>query len=321
MPAWFVMIPLSAAVMVMAAMIVFGKMRAEKVLRDRLRTTGREMVALTATKLGRNEPTIRTRETTASPTMVRIGRFVGYDGSLARDERLGWPVIVGGCLVAAVIVFWRGRLLLGDTLGLVAALVFALVAMRFMFARQRRTYTEALFKQLPDALGLMIRAVQAGVPLSEALRSVSREMPEPTKSEFGRVVGAISIGRTVDQAVWTLYYRTKVTEYSYLAVTLGLQSQTGGSLAETLANLADMIRKRVAIASRAKALAAESKVSATIMSALPFLAGAALSFLQPGYLDTFMNTTLGFNLLMAALVLVAFGTLVMRWLTAKAMRD
>ena len=98
------------------------------------------------------------------------------------------------------------------------------------------------------------------------------------------VVGATGVGQSLDQAFLKLYQRSGVTEYAFLSVTLGLQAQTGGSLAETLDNLADTVRKRVAMEGRAKALASESRMSARIVTALPFVAGTAMALLRPGFL-------------------------------------
>ncbi len=298
---------------------VLGKLRSERLLRERMqavRRTGQPgLVPLP------NEKNIRAQVSNTSPLMVRLGRFIGYDPTLARDTKMPWPVTVVICMAFGTFAGWRGRAMLGDAPGVVIGCLTALLAMRGSFAKQRSRYAQALFKQLPDAIGLMIRAVQAGVPLSEALKSVAREMPEPTRGEFSRIVGAVSIGRPVDQAIWGLYNRTKLTEYSYLAVTLGLQAQTGGSLAETLSNLAEMVRRRVQMASRARALASEAKTSATVMIALPFVSGTALSFLQPGYIGLFINTRMGNNLLITGLALIGLGAMAMRWLTARAMRD
>lgn len=311
---------LGVAVILAMLMTVLARLRMKRRLRERIGAVNRDRGVISVDQ-GKQEPTIRARGTNASPALLRVAKLVGYDSSMARNERVPWPVTILLGLVIGAVVGWRLQVMFGNFAGIPGGLGAALLGMRGLFKRQRKQYSDRLFLQLPDAIGLMIRAVQAGVPMAEALRSVSREMPEPTRGEFGRVVGAVSIGQPVDQAIWTLFRRTALTEYSYLAVTLGLQAQTGGSLAETLTNLANMIRKRVAMASRAKALASESKVSAIIMIGLPFVAGIALSFLQPGYISLFLSTSTGNNLLMTGLGLIAMGALTMRWLTRRALKD
>jgi tight adherence protein B len=112
-----------------------------------------------------------------------------------------------------------------------------------------------------------------------------------------------------------------VTEYSFLAVTLGLQSQTGGSLAETLENLGEMVRKRVALAKRASALAGEAKVQAGMLLVMPFLAAAGLSFIQPFYISAFLETSTGNNLLIIGFGLMVLGVLTIRQMIRGASAD
>ena len=85
------------------------------------------------------------------------------------------------------------------------------------------------------------------------------------------MVNEVAIGQPLEGALWKLYERVGLPEYAFFAVTIGLQAQTGGSLVETLQNLQDIVRKRVALSKRGKALAAEARMSAMILGALPFV--------------------------------------------------
>ena len=102
------------------------------------------------------------------------------------------------------------------------------------------------------------------------------------------MVNEVAIGQPLEAALWKLHERVGLPEYAFFAVTIGLQAQTGGSLVETLQNLQDMVRKRVALSKRGKALAAEARMSAMILGALPFVMchRSRLSF-RPGFLDFF----------------------------------
>jgi tight adherence protein B len=131
----------------------------------------------------------------------------------------------------------------------------------------------------------------------------------------------MAIGRPVEAALIRLHERTGLTEYAFLAVTLGLQSQTGGSLAETLDNLADTVRKRVAMAKRAKALAAEARMQAGMLVVLPFIAAFAMSMIQPFYLAAFTENPTGQRMAMVGLFLMLLGLLTIRWLIRQAGRD
>jgi tight adherence protein B len=146
-------------------------------------------------------------------------------------------------------------------------------------------------------------------------------MPSPTREEFATIVGDMTIGRAVDVAILKLHERTGLTEYAFLAVTLGLQSQTGGSLAETLDNLADMVRKRVGLAKRAEALAGEAKMQAGLLVVLPFIAAAAMSFVQPFYITAFTQNPTGQKMAIFGLGMMLLGVLTIRWLIKQAGRD
>ncbi|MFC0408560.1 type II secretion system F family protein [Roseomonas elaeocarpi] len=244
-----------------------------------------------------------------------------YDPANAREQILPWPAVLAAALVLAAFGWWRGRVLLGDGLGMLAGMLSAGWAARSFFRWQHRRYCDALFLQIPDAVGLMLRALRAGLPMGEAVRSLAREMPQPTRDEFAGVVGVMALGQPVEAGLWQLYHRTRLTEYAFLAVTLGLQSQTGGSLAETLDNLGDMVRKRIAMAAKARAVAGEARASATILIALPFVAGLALSLLRPGYMNVFFTTDLGSKLLVLGLSLVGAGVMTIRWLIRRSTAD
>nr|WP_280855207.1 type II secretion system F family protein [Pararoseomonas indoligenes] len=167
----------------------------------------------------------------------------------------------------------------------------------------------------------MLRAIRAGLPLAEAMRGIAQGGASPIREEFTRVVGEVAIGRPVDAALMRVYARTGLTEFSFLAVTLGLQAQTGGSLAETLETLADMVRKRVAMAKRAKALAAEGRMQAGMLFVLPFLAAAGMSFIQPFYLRTFIENPTGQRLALIGFGLMLLGLFTIRHLIRQAGRD
>ena len=294
--------------------------RGDAVMRDRVRVAGGRTEGAAAPVITAQQ-SIRSRDVDATPGMTRLFRWIGHKPDMGSTERLPWPVIVLIACAIGVVGAWRARSWVGDWLFVPVGALIGIKAMRMLFQRGRTKYAQKLFTQIPDAIGLIIRAIRAGIPMAEALRSVAREMPEPTRGEFGRVVGAVSIGLPVDDAIWTLFHRTALTEYSYLAVTIGLQSQTGGSLAETLENLAEMVRKRVAMTGKARALAGEAKVQAIVMIALPFIAALALTFITEGYIDAFISTPTGNNMALTGLTMIGLGALTMRWLTARALKD
>lgn len=266
-------------------------------------------------------PSIRVGGTVHGALSLRIFRFLRFNPDIPQEQVVPWPLVALIGTVAAAAAAWGLPGLLGQPLALVASPVVGVLAARAVFGWQHARYCDAVFQQIPDAIGLMVRSIRAGLPLAEALRSISREMSSPTKEEFARVVGDMAIGRPVEAALVRLHERTGLTEYAFLAVTLGLQAQTGGSLAETLENLSEMVRKRVAMVKRAKALAGEAKAQAGLLVVLPFLAAAGMSVMQPFYIAAFTQNPTGQRMAMIALGMMLMGVLAMRWLIRQAGRD
>jgi tight adherence protein B len=286
-------------------------------LRERVRTISAPAAAQPATVV----PSIRVTAAHPGPLLGAFLRFLRFNPDMPQERVVPWPLVALLGLGTATLSASRLWGALGIPLGLTVGMASGLFAARAVFGWQHARYCDAVFRQVPDALGLMVRAIRAGLPLAEALRGISHEMPSPTREEFARVVGDMAVGRPVEIALIRLHERTGLTEYAFLAVTLGLQSQTGGSLAETLDNLADMVRKRVAMANRAKALAAEARMQAGLLVVLPFVAALAMSFIQPFYLATFTENPTGQRMALVGLVLMILGLLTMRWLIRQAGRD
>ncbi|HEX2526649.1 MAG TPA: type II secretion system F family protein [Geminicoccus sp.] len=266
-------------------------------------------------------PSIRVAAQSDQPFRQRLSRLLGFHPDLPEEQVLAWPVVMLLATGIGLSGWWIAGFYLGKMLALPMGMISAVLGARMIFRWQHRKYCDALFKQVPDALGLILRAVRSGLPMAEALRSVARDMPAPTGPQFARIVGETAIGNSVGSAFFRLYDRTQVTEYGFLAVTLGLQAQTGGSLGETLENLAEIVRKRVALAARAKALASESTTSAVILIILPFICALAMSVIRPGYLNTFWSEQAGFKMMVTGLTLMTLGSLTIRWLIRRATED
>ncbi|NKE46214.1 hypothetical protein HB662_15620 [Roseomonas frigidaquae] len=265
-------------------------------------------------------PSIRVARSRHGHASLRLLRLIRFDPEMPQARSMPWPLVALMALGMAAVVHAMASGRLSQPLTWLATVAAGIMAARFLFGMQLARYSEAVFQQIPDALGLMVRAIRAGLPLAEALRGVAREISSPTREEFARVAGEMAIGRPVEDALVSLSRRTGVTEYAFLAVTLGLQSQTGGSLAETLDNLADLVRKRVAMAKRARALAAEANMQAGLLVILPFLAAGAMAMIQPFYIETFTQNPTGQTMAVVGLVMMAMGLIMIRWLIRQAGR-
>jgi tight adherence protein B len=264
---------------------------------------------------------IRRVEASRGAFQLRLLRIIRFDPDMPEARSIAWPVVAAIAASLGLFSFYRVSDMLPLPLALLSGMGSAVMAARGLFGWQMGRYRDAVFEQIPEALGLMVRAIRAGLPLAEAMRGIAREGTSPIREEFARVVGDVAIGRPVDAALMRVHERTGLNEFAFLAVTLGLQAQTGGGLAETLDSLADMVRKRVTMAKRARALAAEGRMQAGLLLVLPFIAAAVMSFIQPFYLHTFTSTETGHRLVLIGLGLMTLGWLTIRRMIRQAGRD
>jgi tight adherence protein B len=250
---------------------------------------------------------------------TRLMNWLRLNPDILHQNVIAWKLVIAIACAVALAGFFYGREFLGLPLAALATPLEALLVARFIFGWERARYQKALLEQIPEVMAMISRAVAAGIPFTEALNNVARESVSPSRDEFVRVVSEVAIGQPLEAALWKLHERVGLPEYAFFAVTIGLQAQTGGSLVETLRNLQVMVRKRVALSKRGKALAAEARMSAMILSALPFVAGAGLTLLRPGFLDFFFYTPTGNHLLLYAFGFLGTGIMVMRQLIKQSL--
>ena len=229
-----------------------------------------------------------------------------------------WAVFAaaGACAAAAAFVLSR---FVGSVAWLALPPVWVFAG-RALFGHLARRRAAKLYLQFPDALGMIVRSVRVGIPVSEAIRSVAREAPAPPGAEFTRRSDQVAVGVALEDALRDLAARTGLPEYRFFATALSLQAQTGGALAEMLDNLGDVIRKRVAARGRAHALASEARTSSYVLAALPAVTGGGLAVLNPSYIQLLFTDPTGNLVLAAAVGMLGTGMGVMRLIIARSLR-
>lgn len=187
--------------------------------------------------------------------------------------------------IAAIIFLQFGSLPLGLGVGaLVGAGVPHMVVGRAITKR-----TNAFNAKFPDGIDLLVRGLRSGLPVTETLAVVATEIPGPVGLEFKGIVERIKIGRTMEESLQETADRLGIPEFNFFCITLAIQRETGGNLAETLNNLSDVLRKRAQMKLKIKAMSSESKASAYIVGSLPFIVAAMVSWLNPQYLAGFLT--------------------------------
>ncbi|WP_167730289.1 type II secretion system F family protein [Terasakiella sp. SH-1] len=181
------------------------------------------------------------------------------------------------------------------------------IVIDLFIARRNMVFT----KSFPDAIDLIVRAVKSGLPVTEGISIVSSEMDGPVAHEFKRISEAMKIGETMEDALWSAAKRLENAEFNFFVISLVVQSETGGNLAETLENLSDILRQRQTMKLKVKAMASEARASAYILGGLPFAMFAILEILSPGYTSPLYGNPTGTVLSIGALVSIGMGAFVM----------
>ena len=237
----------------------------------------------------------------------------------AAGNRIGLlHLLIAGLVSAIIVIAFAGRILDLDPalvmpLGLMAAAAGPFVLLRLAQARFRTKFLEVF----PDALDLIRRAVKAGLPVNEALAVAGREIADPVGSELRHILDEVQIGVAMIDALQQTADRIRVADFRFLVVALALQQKTGGSLAETLANLSGIIRARKALRQKARSLSAEAKVSAVVLAALPFIIGGLMYLLnrdlaRPLFVDPRGRFMVGIAFLSLLLGLITMAVMVKR---------
>ncbi len=144
-------------------------------------------------------------------------------------------------------------------------------------------------KNFPDALDLLVRGLRSGLPVSETMNVVANEIPGPVGEEFKMINERIKIGKSMDLSLQETAQRLGTAEFKFFCITLAIQRETGGNLAETLANLGGVLRQRAQMKLKIKAMSSESKASAYIIGSLPFLVFGLICWINFTYMSPFFT--------------------------------
>jgi tight adherence protein B len=237
-----------------------------------------------------------------------IDRLIGRNAPLAAPfpiktlHAVAIAVIASGIVFLLAQSFMEAPVWIAAPAGLGAFLLVPRMVCGWALGNQRLK----LLEQMPDALGLLVRAARSGMPVSEGVRVCANESVGPTADEFRIIADQVAVGTPLDAALEDAADRTGMPEYRFFVTAVVLQRETGGSLAETLDNLSEVIRTRKAITLKAKALSAEARMSVYVLAALPFFAVGALSVMSPEYIRKLFEPD-GKMLLGIAAVLMTLG--------------
>lgn len=181
-----------------------------------------------------------------------------------------------------------------------------------ILSRQRRQRLAAFDSQLPDALDLMSRTLQIGMTLSAALSQVAEEFPEPLGPQFRHLNDELIYGSSFDLAFQHLSQRIPSEELRYFVTATLVQREVGGNLSELIANIAGLIRQRLQLRGKIQVLTAEGRVSAGLLTLLPFIMMALLSLVNHAYISVLWTDPSGKIILYVMLSMMLIGNVMMR---------
>ena len=186
-------------------------------------------------------------------------------------------------VITAILWFYHLPLLLALLLGLVVGAGVPHFVVGTYIKRRINKFTA----KFPDAIELLVRGLRSGLPIGETIGVVAAEVPGPVGVEFRSITDKMKIGRTMDAALQETADRLGTPEFQFFTITIQIQRETGGNLAETLANLATVLRQRGQMKLKIKAMSSESKASAYIVGSLPFIVFAMIMWISPMYMGNF----------------------------------
>jgi len=222
------------------------------------------------------------------------------------DTRQPLGVFVLLSLLLAFLGYWVAAKLsssyyLGVPPGVVAA-----VAPFFFLSMKKKSRMRKFERQLPDALDLISRALKAGQAFTGGLQMVGQEFDDPIGPEFEKTFNQINLGASYQDALKSLIDRVDCPDLKFFAISVIIQRQSGGNLAEILENISRLIRERFKLRGHVRALAAEGKLSAIILIFL------ALSLTSPDYVKVLLTDGFGKKLIFGSLFMMAIGVLIMK---------
>jgi tight adherence protein B len=150
-----------------------------------------------------------------------------------------------------------------------------------------------------DAIGLMVRGVRSGLPVTETIINVGREMKGVVGYEFRKISDQIQLGQPLEEVMWQAAGRIDLAEFTFMCISFSIQRETGGNLAETLDNLEQLLRNRKQMQLKIRAYSSEARASSMIIGSLPFIMLALLSVVNWPYISTLFYSH-GGNMLLAA---------------------
>ncbi|WP_295556450.1 type II secretion system F family protein [uncultured Hyphomicrobium sp.] len=228
------------------------------------------------------------------------------------EPRTYWIASAASAVVCAFLAEMFAPRAMAPMLMIVALVVGGFGLPRFFLSKRTAKRQKKFLTELPNAIDVIVRGIKSGLPLNECLGVIAKESLEPVAGEFRDVIEQQRVGVSLGEALDRLTRRMPLPEVKFLAIVVAIQQQSGGNLAEALANLSTVLRDRFKMGMKVKALAAEAKSSAMILASLPPGVMLMVHTSSPEYIAPLFTTRTGNLFILVGLFWMSMGILVMR---------
>jgi tight adherence protein B len=307
----------------LAYVVLYGRIQAENTVGKRLdqvrarptvASSNQARVRIDATKRRKSvqetlkeieeKQKAKTRKSAAPPLSLRItqaGLKWSRNGFLLFSVACGAGVALLSILLGAPI--WAAAALGGAGL---------LGLPRWVLNYLRKRRIKKFLREFANAVDVIVRGVKAGLPLNDCIRIIATESAEPVRSEFRQIAESQALGVSMAEAVARLPERMPIPEANFFSIVVGIQQGSGGNLSETLGNLSRVLRERLKMQGKIKAMSMEAKASAVIIGALPIVVMGLVYISSPDYISLLFTEPLGNMILAASAIWMGIGIFVMR---------
>jgi tight adherence protein B len=238
---------------------------------------------------------------------VALNRLIVQSGTTIGLGKLVVLVLAGAAIAGGAMMVFYGDVFYAACTGLFFTFVMPLLVLYLKRSRRQKAFAA----QFPDALDIIVRSLRAGHPVPVAVAMVGRELPDPIGTEFGIVSDEVTYGAELEAALRNLYSRVGQEDLPLFVTAVAIQGSTGGNLSEILENLSKVIRDRFKMRRKIRALAAEGRASAMILSSLPVAIFVMIQIVAPDFYRSVWHYDLTKIALAGAAVWMGIGNLIM----------
>ncbi len=239
--------------------------------------------------------------------LIALNRLILQSGLTLGLPKLIIYIAVGALFSFSGMMFFSGDIVHAFGAALFCCTLLPLLILRVMRSRRQKAFGA----QFPDALDIIVRSLRAGHPVPIAITMVARQTTDPIGSEFGIVADEITYGADLETAMRNLYFRIGSEDLPLFVTAVAIQTSTGGNLGEILDNLSGVIRQRFKMRRKIRALAAEGRASAMILSSLPVVMFIIVQVVAPEFYASVWQEDLTKMILGAAISWMGIGNFIM----------